>query len=123
MKKMIFKFLNGINDTAQNLKDAAAGENEEWSSMYKRMEKDAREEGFDKIAEFFHEVAEVEEHHEKRYLDLLKRVEDKTVFVETETGKWKCRNCGYVHEGKEAPKVCPCCLHPQAHFERLAENY
>ncbi|MEA4815683.1 MAG: rubrerythrin family protein [Lachnospiraceae bacterium] len=121
--KMIFKFLSGINSTKDNLKAAAAGENHEWSSMYKRMEKEAIEEGFDKIAVFFREVAEVEEEHEKRYLALLKRLEEGTVFVEEAPRRWKCRNCGYVHEGSEAPEACPCCLHPKAYFERLEENY
>jgi rubrerythrin len=91
--------------------------------MYKQFEQEAREEGFDEIADFFHEVAEVEAEHEKRYLALLKNLEEGKVFKKDEVVKWRCRNCGYVHEGKEAPEVCPACAHPQAHYELLAENY
>lgn len=121
--KLWFKFLNGIGDTKANLKAAAAGENYEWTEMYKQFEQEAREEGFDEIADFFHEVAEVEAEHEKRYLALLKNLEEGKVFKKDEVVKWRCRNCGYVHEGKEAPEVCPACAHPQAHYELLAENY
>lgn len=121
--KMIFKFLKGIGNTAENLKAAAEGEHYEWDSMYKEMEIVAREEGFEDIAYFFHEVAEVEEEHEKRYLELLKRVEDKTVFKEEKPTQWVCRNCGYVHEGTEPPAICPACKHPQAYYERKAYNY
>jgi len=121
--KLWFKFLGGIGDTAANLKDAAAGENYEWSQMYKEFEKEAREEGFEEIANHFKKVAEVEAEHEKRYLALLKNVENGTVFKKDEVVKWRCRNCGYVHVGKEAPAVCPACAHPQKYFELLAENY
>lgn len=91
--------------------------------MYKRMEADAREEGFNDIANFFHEVAEVEEEHEKRYLKLAENVKQGVVFKRDEPVRWMCRNCGYVHEGTEAPKVCPSCAHPQSYFEIKAENY
>lgn len=121
--KVIFKFLNGIGTTTDNLKAAAEGEHEEWSSMYKEMEKVAREEGFDAIANFFEAVAKVEEEHEQRYLQLLKRVEDGTVFKEETIYVWVCRNCGHIHTGEEPPKVCPVCKHPQAYFERQAKNY
>ncbi len=118
-----FKFLSGIGNTIENLKAAAAGENEEWTHMYPDFEKVAREEGFTEIADFFKEVAEVEAEHEKRYLALLKKVEEGKVFKNDESTKWKCRNCGYIHEGTEAPEVCPVCDHPQAYYELLAENY
>jgi len=121
--KLWYKFLKGIGDTKANLKDAAAGENYEWTEMYRQFEEEAREEGFEEIADFFHEVAEVEEQHEKRYLALLKNLEEGKVFKKDEVVKWRCRNCGYVHEGKEAPEKCPACAHPQAFYELLAENY
>ncbi len=121
--KRLFKFLNGITDTKTHLKEAAAGENYEYTSMYAEFEKVAREEGFDEIADVFHEIAEVEEEHEKRFLALLKNIEEGKVFKRDEEVKWKCRNCGYVHKGKEAPKVCPACAHPQAYYELLCENY
>lgn len=134
--KRFFKYLEGgdleiqatypagiIGDTAQNLAAAAAGENEEWSKLYKEAEEIAREEGFEEIAVQFKEIAEVEEEHEKRYLKLLDNVKEGRVFKKDSTVKWKCRNCGYVHEGAEAPELCPACLHPQAHYELLCENY
>ncbi len=121
--KMAFKFLDGLGDTAANLKAAADGENYEWSEMYKEFEKTAREEGFAEIADFFHEVAEVEEEHEKRYLQLLARLEKGELFKRDEEIKWHCRNCGYVHTGKEAPEECPACYHPQAHYQPKPENY
>ncbi len=121
--KMWAKFLGLIGDTAANLKAAAEGENYEWTDMYKRFEEEAREEGFDEIADFFHEVGEVEEEHEKRYRALLKNLEEGKVFQRDEVVKWHCRNCGYVHTGKEAPKVCPACAHPQAFYELMVENY
>ena len=121
--KMAFKFLDGIGDTVANLKAAADGENYEWTEMYNDFEKTAREEGFDEIADFFHEVAEVEEEHEKRYRQLLARVENGDVFKRDEEIKWHCRNCGYVHVGKEAPEKCPACYHLQAHYQPKPENY
>lgn len=117
------KFLNGIQDTKANLKAAAAGENYEWTEMYKKFEEEARAEGFDEIADFFREVGEVEEEHEKRYLALLKNIEHDRVFKRDDVVKWHCRNCGYVHTGKEAPEICPACAHPKAYYELLAENY
>lgn len=121
--KRIFDFLRGIGDTKANLRVAAEGENYEWTKMYPEFEKIAREEGFKEIAEFFKEVAEVEEQHEKRYLVLLKNVSEGKVFRKDRPVKWKCRNCGYVHEGTSAPEVCPACKHPQSFYELLCENY
>ncbi|MGI6037720.1 MAG: rubrerythrin [Limnochordia bacterium] len=121
--KMFAKLLGIINDTPTNLKAAAEGENYEWSQMYKEFEQVAREEGFDTIADLFHEIAEVEEEHEKRYLALLKNIEEGTVFKKPEVVRWRCRNCGYVHTGEEAPEICPACAHPQSHYEVAADNY
>ncbi len=103
--------------TAENLEAAAGGENYEWTSMYKTFEKEAREEGFDAIADLFREVAEIEAEHEKRYRELLRRVKDGTVFKRDSEIQWRCRNCGYIHTGKEAPEVCPACAHPRAFYE------
>lgn len=112
-----------ISTTKENLLAAANGEKEEWGELYPEFEKVAREEGFKEIADSFKEIAEVEEQHEKRYRKLLKNIEKKEVFKKSKSVKWKCRNCGYVHEGAEAPELCPACKHPQAHYEVLAENY
>jgi rubrerythrin len=112
-----------IADTATNLKAAADGERLEWTTLYQDFAKVAREEGLPKIAAVFTEIAEVEEQHEKRYRTLLRNVVDGKVFERDEVVSWRCRNCGYVHEGKSAPKVCPACLHAQAYYELLAENY
>ena len=121
--KREFEFLKGIGDTAENLQAAADGENYEWTDMYAGFEKTAREEGFDEIADFFKEVAEVEEEHEKRYLALLKNVKEGKVFKKDKVVRWKCRNCGYVHEGPEAPETCPACAFPQSYYEVMVENY
>lgn len=121
--KRLLKFLNGITDTKTHLKEAAAGENYEYTDMYVEFAKIAREEGFDEIADVFREIGEAEEEHEKRFLALLKNIEEGKVFKRDEEVKWKCRNCGYVHTGKEAPGVCPACAHPQAYYELLCENY
>lgn len=121
--KLIFKFLGGIGNTAENLKHAAEGENYEWSSMYKEFEKVAREEGFQAIAEFFGKVATVEKEHEERYLALLKNVEECKVFDKDNETTWRCRNCGYIHVGPVAPEICPTCKHPRAYFEVAAFNY
>ncbi|MCL6635323.1 MAG: rubrerythrin family protein [Peptococcaceae bacterium] len=121
--KRIFKFLNGIGTTAENLKEAAGGENYEWSSMYKEFEAVAREEGFKEIADFFKSVAAVEKEHEKRFLALLDNLQKGKVFKKEQDLEWKCRNCGHIHYGKEAPEVCPTCAHPQAFFEIRCENY
>ena len=112
-----------IGKTDANLAAAAAGENLEWTKLYKEAGEVARQEGFEKIAKQFKEIAEVEEQHEKRYRKLLKNVKEGNVFKKDSVVKWKCRNCGYVHEGKEAPEKCPACAHPQAYYELLCENY
>ena len=134
--KRFFKFLQGgeveiagafpagvIGTTAENLKAAAGGENYEWTTMYPEFAQTARDEGFGEIAEVFEAVAVAEKQHEKRYSDLLKNVMAGTVFKKAETVVWRCRNCGYLHEGIEAPDLCPACAHPQAHFELLGENW
>jgi len=112
-----------ICDTLTNLKAAADGEKLEWSQIYADFEKIAREEGFDEIATSFQEIAEVEEFHERRYRKLAKNIADGEVFKKKATVKWNCTNCGYIHEGTEAPKECPACKHAQAYYELLAENY
>ncbi|QOV18465.1 rubrerythrin family protein [Blautia liquoris] len=121
--KMWFKEFHGIGDIEENLKDAAAGENYEWTDMYVQMAKDAREEGFDELAEKFEGVAKVEARHEKRYNKLLKSYLDDKTFKGDAPKGWKCRNCGYIYEGEEAPEICPVCAHPKAFFERMTENY
>ena len=121
--KIWFKELGGIGDTAANLKAAAEGENEEWTSMYKEMAETAREEGFDRLAYLFESVGKIEKEHEERYLTLLGNVENHLVFQRGEEVIWVCRNCGHVYVGKEAPKVCPVCAHPQAYFELRGKNY
>lgn len=112
-----------IHDTATNLKDAAAGEHYEWTEMYAGFAKEAREEGFNKIATLFEMVAAIEKHHEQRYLDLLKNVEGSLVFSREGDQIWKCSNCGHIVIGKKAPGMCPVCAHPQAYFEIVAKNY
>lgn len=112
-----------IGDTAANLAASADGENLEWTKLYKEAEETARKEGFEEIAGQFKEIAEVEEQHEKRYRKLLQNVKDDKVFRKDKVVKWKCRNCGYVHEGKDAPGECPACAHLQAYYELLCENY
>jgi len=134
--KRLFKFLEGgeveitgafpagvIGTTIENLKDAAAGEHYEQTEMYPGFSKIAREEGFDSIAAVFEAIAVAEKQHEKRYVDLAANIEAGKVFKRDEKVIWRCRNCGYLHEGSEAPEVCPACDHPQAHFELLGENY
>jgi len=134
--KRFFKFLEGgeveiqasypagvISDTAANLEVSANGENLEWTKLYKEAETVAREEGFSEVADLFKEIAEVEEEHEKRYRKLLANVKESKVFKKDTVVKWKCRNCGYVHEAKEAPDKCPACAHPQSHYELFVENY
>ncbi len=112
-----------VGDTKANLEAAADGEKLEWSQIYADMEKVAKEEGFDEIATSFKEIAEVEEFHEKRYRKLAANVAAGEVFKKKTVVKWHCTNCGYIHEGTEAPKECPACKHPQAYYELLAENY
>lgn len=112
-----------IGTTAQNLKAAAGGEHYEWEEMYPAFAKVAREEGFENIAKIFEAITVAEKQHEKRYLGLLANVEAGKVFKKDKSVTWRCRNCGYLHEGPEAPKVCPACAHPQAHFELSPENW
>ena len=123
--KLWFKLLhdNDVPSTLENLKDAASGENYEWTNMYERMAKEAREEGFDRIAFLFDGVAKIEKEHEARYLKLLENVENGLVFSKDGEKIWKCRNCGHIVIGKVAPEVCPVCSHPKAYFEIKAENY
>ena len=122
--KIWFKLLHdGIADTMTNLKDAAAGENYEWTDMYATFAKEAREEGFEEIAFLFDGVAKIEKEHEERYLALLKNIEDGVVFKKDNVMVWKCRNCGHIHVGEAAPEVCPVCAHPKAYFELQAKNY
>ena len=124
--KLWFKLLQEggeIQTTALNLKAAAEGENYEWTDMYDKMAKEADEEGFTKIAALFRGVAKIEKEHEARYLALLNNVENGLVFSKDGEMIWKCRNCGHIHVGKAAPKICPVCAHPQAYFELLGKNY
>ena len=123
--KLWFKLLHGggIPDTMTNLLDAAAGENYEWTDMYAQFAKESREEGFDEIAVIMEGVAAVEKEHEERYRKLAENIEKGVVFVRDGEVAWKCRNCGHIHIGSDAPTVCPVCAHPQAHFELQAKNY
>ena len=123
--KLWFKLLHdgAVPKTIENLKDAADGENYEWTDMYATFAKEAREEGLDDIAVMFEYVGKVEKAHEERYRKLLENIEQGLVFKRGDVYMWKCRNCGYIHVGKEAPQVCPTCKHPQAYFEIMTENY
>ena len=122
--KMWFKLLNGgIGKTVDNLKDAAAGENYEWTDMYDGFAKDAEKEGFTELAAQFRAVAAIEKTHEERYRALLNNVEQKTVFEKSGVTVWECRNCGHIVVGTAAPEVCPVCKHPKAYFEVRKENY
>ena len=123
--KIWFKLLNGgaIPGTAQNLLDAAAGENDEWTDMYPTFAKESREEGFEDIAVLFDMVADIEKVHEERYRALLANVEGGLVFSKDGDMIWECSNCGHIHIGKEAPEVCPVCAHPQSYFKLQAKNY
>ena len=122
--KIWYKLLHdGVADTMTNLKDAAAGENYEYTDMYVKFAEDAREEGFNEIAELFEKVGEIEKHHEERYRKLIENIENGMVFKGDGVTVWKCRNCGYIHIGDSAPEVCPVCNHPQSYFEIQAENY
>ena len=119
-----YKLLHdGVGSTTANLADAADGENAEWTDMYARMAREAREEGFDGIAEKFEQVGAIEKHHEERYRRLLKNIEDLVVFSRDGDCIWQCSNCGHIVVGRQAPEVCPVCDHPQAYFQLLAENY
>lgn len=132
----LFKFLQGgeveisaafpagvIASTAENLRAGAGGEHYEWTEMYPGFAETAREEGFKEIARVFTAIAVAEKQHEKRYLDLAKNIDEGKVFEKDEPTTWRCMNCGYVHKGKSAPKVCPACAHDQSHFEVLGENW
>ncbi len=122
--KIWFKLLHdGMPDTKANLLDAAEGENYEWTDMYAKMAKDAKEEGFDHIAFLFEKVAAIEKEHEERYRKLLKNIEDEVVFSRDNDMIWQCSNCGHIVIGKKAPEVCPVCDHPKAYFMIKAENY
>jgi len=134
--KRLFKFMTGgeaqvaaafpfgvIGPTVDNLKAGAAGENYEYTTMYPGFAKVARDEGFDEIAAVFMSIAVAEKQHEKRYLDLARNIQEGKVFKKDKPVVWRCRNCGYLHEGTEAPDACPACAHPQAHFEVLGENW
>jgi len=134
--KRLFKFLEGgeveiktafpagvIATTVENLRAAAAGENHEWTDMYPTFARIAREEGFEAIANVFLAIAVAEKQHEKRYLDLVKNIANGKVFKKDQPVRWRCLNCGYIHEGPEAPLACPACAHPQAYFEVLGENW
>ena len=120
---MWFKELGGLGNTAANLKQAAEGENYEWTDMYEGFAKTADAEGFHDLAEKFRGVAAIEKHHEERYRALLKNVETKQVFAKSSVKVWECRNCGHIVVGTEAPAVCPVCAHPQSYFEVREENY
>jgi rubrerythrin len=123
--KLWFKYLhNGeVPTTVDNLKDAADGENYEWTDMYEQFAKEAEEEGFEELAIKFRQVGEIEKHHEERYRKLLKNIDDQVVFSKDDEKIWICRNCGHIVIGKYAPEVCPVCNHPQSYFEVKAENY
>ena len=120
-----FKALHGgsMPVTTANLLDAATGENEEWTSMYARMAREAQEEGFDALAATFEGVAKIEKRHEERYRALLKNIETSEVFSKKESVTWICRNCGHVHNGTDAPQICGVCAHPQSYFQLLTANY
>ena len=121
--KLWFKLIHGIGSTTENLQDAAQGENDEWTDMYPRMAKEAREEGFDDIADLFEGVAAIEKVHEEKYKKLLQNIEQEIVFSRDGDCIWQCLNCGHIHIGKQAPQLCPVCNHPQAFFELKKENY
>jgi rubrerythrin len=134
--KRMFKYLDGgmveitasypagtISTTAENLKHAAEGENEEWTDLYPKFAEIAEAEGFKEIAVMYKAIAKAESRHEARYLKLLQNIENGEVFKREDKTKWECRNCGFVHEGKSAPQNCPACQHPQSYFEIEAENY
>jgi rubrerythrin len=134
--KRLFKFLEGgtaeisasfpagvIGETKDNLKGSAEGENHEYTTMYPEFAKIAEEEGFSDVASAMRSIANAEKQHEKRYLGLLDNLNNNTVFMKDEIVKWRCRNCGYIHEGNEAPEECPACAHARSYFELLAENW
>ncbi len=121
--KILFKLLDGIGSTAENLQAAAEGENYEWTDMYANFAAVAKEEGFTKIAYIFEAIGKIEKEHEERYRALLANLKEDKVFQKDEKQVWICRNCGHIHYGVKAPEVCPVCAHPQAYFELKADNY
>ena len=121
--KIWFKLLSGIGNTEENLKAAADGEGFEWTEMYPEFARIAKEEGFDQIAELFNKVADIEKTHEARYKKLLENIKENAVFASNNEEIWECSNCGHIVKGKTAPETCPVCSHPQAYFERRANNY
>ena len=121
--KIWFEKLKGIDSTILNLKKAANGENFEWSEMYKEFAQTAKEEGFIQLEQLFLKVAQIEKHHEERYNNLIDNLEKDAVFSKETVNKWECRNCGYIHNGEEAPVICPVCLYDQGYFQTYAENF
>ena len=121
--KLWFKALGGIGTTLENLAAAAAGENEEWTDMYKRFAEEAAAEGFTELAQQFAQVAEIEKRHEERYRKLIANIQSGEVWVRVGENRWECRNCGHVYIGEKAPESCPVCKHPRAYFQLEAENY
>ncbi|HBC86280.1 MAG TPA: rubrerythrin family protein [Lentisphaeria bacterium] len=121
--KLHFRNLGGIGDTIANLKAAAAGEGHEWTDMYPSMAKDARAEGFEEIARILEGIGKIEKEHQERYKALLKNVEEGTVFKKSQKVRWRCRNCGFTHEGEKSVEKCPICQHPKAYFEIVPSNY
>lgn len=121
--KIWYKYIHGILDTPENLKDAAAGEHYEWTEMYKGFAETAREEGFKELAMLFDKVAAIEKSHEERFNALLQSINDDSVFKKEDQVVWVCRKCGHIHVGTNAPEVCPVCRHPQGYFEVKCENY
>jgi rubrerythrin len=121
--KLHFKLLNGIGSTADNLRAAAAGETDEFTEMYPRMAQEAKDDGFPEIAALFTSIGKIEKAHQQRYQLLLDELEAGTIFSRKESSRWRCRNCGLIHEGTDALKICPVCKHPQAYFELVEGNY
>lgn len=121
--KLHLKYLGGIGSTIDNLRAAAAGELDECTDMYPRMAQDARDEGFPEIAFVLESIGKIEKHHQERYLKLLEEIETKTFFTKNDPARWRCRNCGHIHEGTDALGCCPVCKHPQAYFELVEDHY
>lgn len=121
--KLHLNYLNGIGSTIENLLAAAAGELDECTSMYPRMASEAKEEGFPEIAFVLESIGKIEKHHQERYLMLLEEIKSNSFFAKDDKVRWRCRNCGHIHEGTEAPKICPVCKHPQAYFELVEDHY
>ncbi len=121
--KLHLKYLGGLGSTIDNLRAAAAGELDECTDMYPRMAKEAREEGFPKIAFIFESIGRIERHHQERYSKLLEEIETRAFFAKGDKVSWRCRNCGHTHEGLEAPEACPVCKHPRAYFELVEDHY